>query len=75
LAGIPVAVTRYGLDLGYYSPLALLDNIEDWQGFLDRLTDKSANSQLKLNGELFLGRVLVPGDPATRILNLMSGQK
>jgi len=74
LAGVPVAVTRYGLDLSYYSPLSLLDNLADWQLFLDRLMDASEYSQLKLNGERFLGRVLVPGDPATKILDLMAGQ-
>jgi len=71
LAEIPVAVTRYGLDLNYYSPLTLLDNLEDWQKFLDQLTEKTKYTQLKLNAELFLKHVLVPGDSANKILNLM----
>ncbi len=74
LAKIPVAVTRYGLDLNYYSPLTLLDNFEDWQRFLDQLTEKTKYNQLKLNVELFLKHVLVPGDPANKILNLMVEQ-
>lgn len=48
LAKVPVAVIRYRLDLIYYSPLSLLDNLKDWQRFLDRLTEKSGNSHLKL---------------------------
>lgn len=71
LAGVPVAVARYGLNLDYYTPLWLLDNLAGWQLFLDHLTDASGYNQLKLNGERFLGRVLVSGDPATKILDLM----
>jgi hypothetical protein len=72
LAGVPVAITRYGLDLSYYTPLTLFDNLEDWQRFLERLMEESDQRQLKLNGERFLNRVLVSGDPATKILNLLS---
>jgi hypothetical protein len=72
LAKVPVAVSRYGLDLSYYSPLCLLDGLEDWQGFLDCLLEKSENSRLKRNGERFLSRVLIGGDPATKIINLMT---
>jgi hypothetical protein len=75
LAGVPVAVTRYGLDLSYYAPLSLLDNIDDWQRFLNQVSDKSGHRQLKLNGEKFLSRVLVPGDPAAKIFALITGQK
>lgn len=72
LANVPVAVSRYGLDLTYYSPLCLLDDIEDWQQYLDQLTEKSENSKLKRNGEQFLSRVLVTGDPAAKILDVMT---
>jgi hypothetical protein len=74
LAKIPVAVTRYGLDLTYYSPLCQLDNIESWQRFLDRLMEKSEYNNLKLDGERFLKRVLVPGDTSKKILDLMTGK-
>lgn len=73
LSGVPVAITRYGLNLDYYSPLKLLDNLEDWHSFLDSLTDNSSYRLLKLNGERFLKRVIVPGDPAEKILDLMAG--
>jgi len=73
LSGVPVAITRYGLNLDYYSPLKLLDNLEDWHSFLDSLTDNSSYRLLKLNGERFLKRVIVPGDPAEKILDLMTG--
>ena len=72
LANVPVAVCRYGLDLAYYSPLSLLDKFEDWQRYLDGLTEKSENSKLKQNGERFLSRVLVAGDPVSKILNVMT---
>jgi len=72
LAKVPVAVSRYGLDLTYYSPLHLLDDFEDWQRYLDRLTEKSENSILKQNGERFLARVLVKGDPVSKMLSVMT---
>ena len=73
LSGVPVAITRYGLNLDYYSPLKLLDNLEDWHSFLDSLIESQAYELLKLNGERFLKRVIVPGDPAEKILDLMAG--
>ena len=72
LANIPVAITRYGLDLTYYSPLCLLDKHEDWRSFLDSLSEESGSRGLKQNGEQFLSKVFVPGDPAAKILNLMT---
>jgi len=71
LANVPVAISKYGLDLSYYEPLCLLDGLDDWQGFLDRISEEPGKRELKQNGEQFLSRVLVPGDPATRIINLM----
>ncbi len=71
LSKVPTAVTRYGLDLNYYSPLSLIDSLEDWHIFLNQLTEKSKYSQLKQKGELFLDRILVTGDPASKILDLM----
>ena len=75
LANTPVAVSRYGLDLDYYSPLFMLDGFEDWQRFLAQLSIGSRSSDLKRNGERFLSRVLVSGDPAAKILNLMTREK
>ncbi|MDX2479008.1 MAG: hypothetical protein QNK24_01575 [Desulfuromusa sp.] len=75
LADVPVAVTEYGLNLDYYFPLTLLDNLDDWQNFLNGLTEESEYRSLKLQGENFLARVLIPGDPAKKILDMMTGQK
>ena len=72
LANTPVAVTRYGLDLSYYSPLCLLDSADDWLTFLDHLTETASCSRLKQDGGRFRGRVVVPGDPAAKILKLMT---
>jgi len=71
LAKVPVAVTRYGLDLDYYTPLSLIDSLADWQSFTTRLKDNIGNNQLKLHGEEFLSKVLVAGDSATKILDVM----
>jgi hypothetical protein len=72
LSGVPVAITRYGLNLDYYFPLKLLDNLQDWHSFLDSLIDSHACELLKMNGERFLKRVIIPGDPAEKILDLMA---
>ena len=71
---VPVAVTRYELDLNYYLPLCLLDKLEDWHTFLNRLMEEAEYCHLKLNGDRFLNRVLVSGDAASRIINLIAGQ-
>lgn len=75
LAKVPIAVTRYGLDLTYYSPLCLLDKLESWESFLDCLTKPSGIHKLTMNGEQFLNQVLVSGDPSAKILNVMVGQQ
>jgi hypothetical protein len=71
LARVPVAVTKYGLDLDYYKPLSLLDRLEEWHAFLDGLKQEAEFLRLKTLGERFINRVLVCGDPANRILDLM----
>jgi len=75
LANAPVAVSRYGLDLTYYSPLCLLDDFKDWQRYLDRLTQKSESSKLKWKSERFLSRVLITGDPVSKILSVMTQEE
>jgi len=40
--GVPVAIIRYDLNFDYYSPLNLLDDLEDWHSFLDRLAKSNA---------------------------------
>jgi hypothetical protein len=74
LLGGSIAVIRYELDLSYYEPLSLIDDLDDWWTFLDRLTDEYKDNQLKLNGELFLSRVLVPGNSAAKICDLMTSR-
>jgi len=75
LANVPIAICRYGLDLTYYSPLYQFDKLEDWHKFLNALTDESGIDNLRQEGEIFINRVLVSGDPADKILNLMSRAK
>jgi hypothetical protein len=74
LANIPVAISRYGLDLSYYSPLCLLDGLDDWQKFLDCFTEESGICDLKRKGEKFTNRVLVSGNPSAKILDLVVGK-
>jgi len=71
LQGIPVALALYGLDLyrSIYSPLVMLETRDDWDTFLGKL---KFGDDLKNRNETFLGRVIVPGDAASRILDLMA---
>ena len=69
MAGVPVAIARYGLDLAMFSPLSTLDCKEDWLLFLSQIED--GNDLIRKNVE-FLSQVNVPGDAANRILDLIS---
>lgn len=69
LAGVPVALAQYGLKLANYAPLTMLDSFKDWETFISRLNN---GDELKKRNEEFLGRVMVSGDAAGRILDLMT---
>jgi hypothetical protein len=75
LANVPIAVSRYELDLAYYSHLSLLDGLKDWQRFLDQISEKSGASNLKRDGERFLSRVIVSGDAAAKTLDFMTREE
>ncbi len=74
LAGVPVAVTRYGLDLTPYRPLTLLDSTDDWRRFVDALSDVPARAELDRCNAAFVDGALVPGDASARILDLVAAQ-
>jgi hypothetical protein len=71
LQGVPVALALYGLDLyrSIYAPLVMLESRADWEDFLGKLTN---GDDLKKRNDEFLRRVIVPGDAASRILDLMT---
>ncbi|NPA25272.1 MAG: hypothetical protein GXO34_05555 [Deltaproteobacteria bacterium] len=68
----PVAVTRYRMEspnYKRYQPLPLLDNTNDWHNFLQ---DLQRNRQgLKEKTGSFRKRVIIPGDAAARILDIV----
>jgi hypothetical protein len=72
LAKTPIAVIRYGQTIPYYEnykPLPFLDETEDWQDFLNNiLRDPTFMEPLR---KAFLGRVMLPGDAANRILDVV----
>jgi hypothetical protein len=59
LAGRPVAVAGYDLDLPLYEPMPVLRRTEDWMAFLEMRRSDSAEA-----GRLFLRRTVVSGDAA-----------
>jgi hypothetical protein len=72
LAKTPVAVIRCGQTIPYYEnykPLPFLDETEDWQDFLDNVL-KDPNF-MEPTRKAFLDRVMLPGDAANRILDLV----
>lgn len=58
----PVAVAAYGLDLPAYSPLPLLEGLEDWQTFFD--TARTGDHARRR--ALFADRTVDDGDAPTR---------
>ena len=72
LAKTPVAVIRCGQTIPYYEnykPLPFLDEVEDWQDFLNNiLRDPNV---MEPKRKAFLDRVMLPGDAANRILDLV----
>jgi hypothetical protein len=72
LNNTPVAVTRYHEDspnYRHYHPLPLLDKSEDWQQFLEG----AVQHPLPLHDRIkaFRQRVIIPGNAAGRILDLI----
>ena len=65
--GLPVAVFAGGLDLTNYQPLPLLQELADWQAFINATLDAEQSGTLKNVASSFVGRVLVDGDGAQRI--------
>ena len=72
LAKTPVAVIRCGQTIPYYEnykPLPFFDETEDWQDFLNNiLRDQNFMEPIR---KAFLDRVMLPGDAANRILDLV----
>ena len=72
LAGIPVAVIRYGQEIPYYDlyrPLPLLDSSADWHSFLEACEHRPET--LVATTRTFCDRVMLPGSAARRILDLV----
>ena len=66
LAGKPVAVASYGLDLSVYSPLPLLNDFKDWDDFI--VSSGTRENEMVSRSLAFRDRNLLPGDPLPRIL-------
>ena len=72
MIGTPVAVVRYRQDnpyYAYYKPLPIIDEIHDWTDFLETAIHDYA--KLKKSTNLFLNRVLLPGNAANRIFDIV----
>ena len=72
LAGVPAAVVRNGQKISYYElyrPLPLLDTVDDWRRFLAAAADNAPESIAVT--EAFHRRVMLPGNAAGRILDLV----
>ena len=73
IIGTPVAVTRYRQDIpyyAYYEPLPIIDKVHDWINFIE--TSIHDYAKLKKLTNLFLNRVLLPGNSANRILDIVT---
>jgi glycosyltransferase involved in cell wall biosynthesis len=73
---LPTAVVSGGLELANYLPLYLIDQVEDWENFVNQALDIHARQSLIESSQLFVDRVLVKGDASSRILDdIMSHKK
>lgn len=67
----PVSVVSYGLDLNLYTPLPLLNNLEDWIAFIDRLQNPEEKIKLINQTHRFVEKTIIPGDAVERIFDLI----
>jgi len=65
---LPTAVVAQGLHLENYSPLSLIESLDDWRGFVTRVLDRDERMLLQEGAREFVGRVLLPGNAAARIV-------
>ena len=66
--GLPVAVVAGDLEIENYRPLTLLNGTASWVEFVRRSLEQEARTPLQERSEHFVGRVLLPGNAARRIV-------
>lgn len=66
--GLPTAVVAQGLPLENYSPLPLIESMQDWQSFVDRVLDGNERKLLQESARDFVSRVSLSGDAVARII-------
>lgn len=71
-AGVPVALAAYGIDLGFYSPLPMLDETNDWLQFLGQASCDRRTFEAAL--QAFRHRHSIEGDACSRILDRLFEQ-
>ncbi|AFY35622.1 hypothetical protein [Calothrix sp. PCC 7507] len=71
-AGCPVSVVGYGLDLTNYTPLPIINSLEDWTSFIQKLQHSEGKIIAKNKTNEFIDKNLIAGDAIKRILDLIS---
>lgn len=66
-AGRPVALVGYGLDLGLYAPLPVIEDVKQWAEFVRQTTQPETRTFLQLRAKEFVDRSVCPGNAAVRL--------
>ena len=71
--GLPVALVARDMDLQNYSPLTMIRCVEDWASFVRASLDPDASPSHASLSEEYVGRVILPGNAARRIIKDLFG--
>jgi len=72
---IPIAVVSQEIDLENYKPLPLIHSMEDWIDFVTLAINSSERECLQEKSQQFVDRVLLPGNAASRIVEIIMSHK
>ena len=72
---LPVGVVAFDLNLDNYAPLKRLAHPNDWDEFVQMALDMATRPALTSASEIFVKRVILPGDAAASIVSELFGQR
>jgi hypothetical protein len=71
MAGCPVSIVGYGLNLHAYQPLPIISSLDDWMGFIKQLQMPQGLSFLQTLSCDYLFKNIAPGDAVANIVKLV----
>ncbi|MDJ0679171.1 MAG: glycosyltransferase [Xenococcaceae cyanobacterium MO_167.B52] len=71
MANCPVSIVSCGLNLQRYNPLTLLNTLEDWLEFTQKIQQEETRAFIQDFGSQFIHKNILLEDAATKIFNLI----